>query len=542
MKRITALVGSFCLVALFSCKKDVITPVTDLPKTKSIESLALVTVNGVTVNNDTIPPSTAVDVKTYGAVGDGYHDDTQAIQKAINAQNTIVIKKGTYIINQTINMRSGVKIYGTGGATIRPGTSMSGKLLVNGRYFFFSSVSNASIINLTFVPSSEAFSLSTYGNSCIYITQSQNCMVQFCRFNFNQPYQHIGIEAIWCDGPLTSGTYIFKNICNTVGIEYAENGASGTLCQYNTVNKSHSNAINGEGNGTYYCTKNKVMYNTINNAGYNGVNDYGLIDGTIIRGNTITGTGKSPSEGALGEGIQAVAVNTVVAQNKITDAQAEYIEVAMTNKKIDSNTIIDYNLVAEGIVINTVGSSTQPHATSFTTMVNHNSITGCLNAIEVVGNYTPSVSITNNYISNPKNSGVDIISNAPSYSLTVSGNTFSMSKPDAGRRSGLATYAANKTTTQKVALTNNTFTYTTGSAGGAGTETAISTATNGVSLNGNIVNGNYVKNKYGTEVVAMNNNGVTYTGYSFVNNKFTGCLMWLSGFQSTYTSGNNFTL
>ncbi|HTA62705.1 MAG TPA: hypothetical protein VK835_09625, partial [Bacteroidia bacterium] len=67
MKRITALVGSFCLLALFSCKKDVVTPVTDLSKTKPIENLALITVNGVQVNNDTIPPSGAVDVKTYGA-------------------------------------------------------------------------------------------------------------------------------------------------------------------------------------------------------------------------------------------------------------------------------------------------------------------------------------------------------------------------------------------------------------------------------------------------------------------------------------------
>ncbi|HZX59071.1 MAG TPA: hypothetical protein VFE54_10105, partial [Mucilaginibacter sp.] len=89
---------------------------------------------------------------------------------------------------------------------------------------------------------------------------------------------------------------------------------------------------------------------------------------------------------------------------------------------------------------------------------------------------------------------------------------------------------------------NNTFTYTTGSAGGAGTETAISTATNGIALTGNVVNGNGVKNSAGNQPVAMNNNGVTYTGYTFVNNTFTGCSMWLSGFLSTLTSGNNFTL
>ena len=78
-----------------------------------------------------------------------------------------------------------------------------------------------------------------------------------------------------------------------------------------------------------------------------------------------------------------------------------------------------------------------------------------------------------------------------------------MSKPDAGRRSALATYAANKTTTQLLALINNTFTYTAGSAGGAGTETAIGTATNGVTLTGNIVNGNNVKNSAGNPPVAM---------------------------------------
>ena len=119
---------------------------------------------------------------------------------------------------------------------------------------------------------------------------------------------------------------------------------------------------------------------------------------------------------------------------------------------------------------------------------------------------------------------------------------FNLSTPNLGRRNALATYASTLTTTQLVALTNNTFNYTSGSAGGAGTETAIATATNGITLTGNTVNGNSVKNKAGTMVVAMNNNGVTYTGYTFVNNNFNGCLMWLSGFLSSLTSGNNFTL
>src|ERR1700761_5350101 len=99
MKKAAALLGCLCMFALFSCKKEeTIVPTANV--SRSSRSLAVTTVNGVQVNSDTIPPSNAVNVKTYGATGDGVHDDTKALQAAINAQTTLVFSGGTYIINQ----------------------------------------------------------------------------------------------------------------------------------------------------------------------------------------------------------------------------------------------------------------------------------------------------------------------------------------------------------------------------------------------------------------------------------------------------------
>jgi len=539
MKRITALLGFVCLFVLFSCKKDVETPTADFSKSAT-NSLAVTTVNGVQVNTDTIPPTNAVDVKTYGAKGDGVTDDTKAIQNAINAQSVLVFKAGTYIINSTLLMRSGVKIYGTGGAAIKPGNAMSGTLLSLGRCIYIYANYQSQITNMVFLQSNQAYNLGVFGNACIYIRDSQNTVLTYNKFNYHQPYQHIGIEAIFVDGMKTLNTFIYKNICNTAGIEYAENGASGTICSTNTVNNSHSNALNGEGNGTQYCTKIQVVNNIINNAGYNGINDYGLIDGTLIKGNLITGTGKSPTEWAMGEGIQAVAVNTIVSCNTIIDAQAEYIECATNNKLIDSNKIIDYNFKAEGIVVNTTPNNFQSAARRTTTIIDHNNITGCLDAIEIFGAYTPSVTIKNNTINNPKSSGVNIIASASSYSLTVSNNTFNFTKPSLGVRKAVVTSTSNKTNTQFVAFNTNTFNYATSANGGAGKEVAFATTTNNVTLNGNTVNGNGIKSASGAEIVAMDNAGLTYTGYAFINNKFYNCLYWLTGFLTTSKTGNNF--
>jgi polygalacturonase len=116
---------------------------------------------------DTIPPANAVSVKKFGAVGDGTHDDTNDIQAALNSETVLTLPAGTYLINNTLNMRPGVKLYGTGGAIIKAGDNMQGTLLSRGMYFYVSNTANCLISNINFQKSTQPFNLGAWGNACV---------------------------------------------------------------------------------------------------------------------------------------------------------------------------------------------------------------------------------------------------------------------------------------------------------------------------------------------------------------------------------------
>ena len=64
----------------------------------------------------------AVNVKSFGAVGNGKKDDTAAIRKARNkaarSNKALYFPKGTYMIHGSIELWSGCEIYGEGGKTV----------------------------------------------------------------------------------------------------------------------------------------------------------------------------------------------------------------------------------------------------------------------------------------------------------------------------------------------------------------------------------------------------------------------------------------
>jgi len=84
----------------------------------------------------------ALDVRDFGAKGDGVTDDTAAIQAALEAakehgghraQRHVTLPPGIYAISRPLLIPSGTTIHGSGGATvIRATTSFGGKALIEG--------------------------------------------------------------------------------------------------------------------------------------------------------------------------------------------------------------------------------------------------------------------------------------------------------------------------------------------------------------------------------------------------------------------------
>jgi Pectate lyase superfamily protein len=79
------------------------------------------------------PTSVCVNVKSYGATGNGATDDTAAIRAAYSASKEVFFPLGTYRVRQTIKLGPGMKMFGQGGGScIRESASVPA-LSVTGR-------------------------------------------------------------------------------------------------------------------------------------------------------------------------------------------------------------------------------------------------------------------------------------------------------------------------------------------------------------------------------------------------------------------------
>jgi len=526
------------LLICISCKKtnsEQNTSYTDSSKiTKSIFQAMVVPAA------DTVPPVNAVNAKAHGAIGNGVADDTRALQNLIDAYNNIILPAGVYVINSTLNMRSGVTIYGTNSATIKAGTSKTGTLLTFGRYFFLLNVHNCGLINMVFQPSVNAFHLGDWANACIYISNSQNNTVDFNKFQFKQPFASIGIEAAWITGSLSFNNRISNNNITSMGIEYAENGAKNTSVYNNIIMNSHSDALSAHGNGPTPCSANIVYKNVITNAGHMGIEDWGNVYGSVIRGNIITGTGKSPTEYADGIGISAVGVNEHVVSNNIRDAKLYYIETGGNlNTKIDSNIITDTGGKAIGIILN-YSSSLARATSSAADDISNNLIIHCNTAISLYGNNNSWASIKNNTVTNPVFKGVDIDSGAPRYTISISANSITMSEPAVHPRFAISSFMrGTNSINQQLSVTHNTISYLTSANKGAAPEISFCLGTNNAIYKYNNILGNNIT-AAGQNVWAITSNGFNISNINLTGNTVKGANVDLTHLPHLVESDNNF--
>ncbi|MGF7080685.1 glycosyl hydrolase family 28-related protein [Mucilaginibacter sp. UYCu711] len=543
--KLSLIMFGLILLLLFSCGKTIVPPISDQQLAASTSQNLHNTLNITPASTsliDTIVPATAVSAKKYGAVGDGVHDDASSIQAALNSESVVFLPAGNYIINTTVNMRPGVKLYGTGGAIIKSGNSMQGTLLSMGRYFYLSNADNSLITNIRFQQSKQTFNLGKWANACIYIINSKSTTISYNNFDFHLPYSKTGLEGIWVSGELSENTLIKANNLTSVGIEYAENGANSTTVDANYITHAANDGLSSHGNSLTWCTKHIVSNNVIENSGLMGIEDWGKVDGTIIDNNTINGVGKDPAQAVNGIGISAVGINTRVVNNKLTDAPVYYIESGGTNI-IDNNIINDTRGNAIGIMSNftAVQSATIVSRWASNVMsIAGNVITGCDRGIVVFGDYSPNVNIVSNTLNNPGLVGINVDSASPLYTINVTDNKISFNVPNIHDRKAFESYTSlNHTGIQNINLDNNVVTYAITAGGGKGLEYGFEIGTDNAVLNANQVYGNNIRaNKQ--PVLAISGNTDPAYSITLTNNMVYGAVVNLTDFTIKTQSGNNF--
>jgi hypothetical protein len=157
-----------------------------------------------------------VNVKDFGAVGDGVANDTAAIQAAINTGKSVVLPEGTYIANNLTQSTNGQRFYGLGNVVIQK----------NANGILFSSSGRGAMFDGIKFYGNVAFSgdcVKTTGDNCVFT----NCSI-WTKFGF----------GLLAEG---NGT----RIIGTSDIYYSDDATGYAICLGNTSAPTNYHQIIG---------------------------------------------------------------------------------------------------------------------------------------------------------------------------------------------------------------------------------------------------------------------------------------------------------
>jgi len=261
-----------------------------------------------------------VNVKDYGAVGDGSTDDTAAIQAAVNAGSPVVFPVGVYRTSGTISIPSNRELYGSVGAIIQGSTT---NYVLSAQ-----SKSNIKIRDLSVygVGAPYVDSANNINNTCINFTQFTNVVVSDCvisNFAFAgiQFYTGTGAEVRNCRiygaarGQVPQGgNYMFgiRGYTGTHQLKIVDNVISNTATGILIATDSRKGIV--QGNQIYDSLGQHGMYLEV-------CGDYSVI-GNVISNYWFTGTKMQIQTGS------SLNVENVTIQGNTYNAGNDAISIA----------------------------------------------------------------------------------------------------------------------------------------------------------------------------------------------------------------------
>ena len=331
---------------------------------------------GATALRNYIGQPATINVRQFGAVGDGVADDTFAIQAAIDSLSAygggVAIPPGVYRITAAIKMRPNIVLQGNGGATIKQGNAANLTILLD---FNTYSAVNSTVTGLAF----DGNRANNTGGNLTYIIASAQSGTQItgCAFN-NAPGVGVLLQA--------ASPVVANNVFSSVfGIGVVLRGpAASTAMAGRIVNNKFSN-VGYFGISAIWADYNVITGNTIigqslrqqvTTAGtavtwVSGSQFTSLLPGMFIR---IGGAGGG--EFQIGSIQSATALTLTASAGSNTNVAANTGQADLINIDCCAYTIVSENALGGGMSGGVVIHNSTGSAGCLSTIVANNSIIG----------------------------------------------------------------------------------------------------------------------------------------------------------------------
>jgi hypothetical protein len=461
-----------------------------------------------------VPRPSVVNVRDYGATGDGTTDDRPAIVSAISALDaagggTLLLPKGTYAISDTVQLVSNMRLVGVGrgATTIKPSASWGGWAMVQDPG---GSITNTEVSGITFDAANQVAESLRF-----IVAGTKNITVRDCEFK-NLPSSAAGLVLNLC-----SNVHIENNIFTGLG-----SATQRALLMFNSA--SHITVIGnmftgfnmsiGIDNFTAPCHNISIFGNRFKNIGGYGIRmneaSYVTVSGNEFESTFYVGGTEDGSMAVSAQsGSTAITISDNISKNSGEISVYDSFDAAVTGNVligtiaagIEINDNQNANTSSDGIRVSVTGNhitnagGAGVFASGSDILIQGNTMRGSGGSGIKIAEGGERYMLIGNSISNSGESGITVANNGDAGAITASLIADNICYDDQGVKTQEYGLIIFNSITDEIRIIDNDFT---GNLTGAVSVFAASTLT---------FRGNVGYNNQGTAAISVGASPYTYT-------------------------------